>query len=71
MLAGLVPCPVRPILFLELAKRIVDGNAVVAIISRRKMSVVRRSGHSDTLVARVLEDSAGQVAGVRPLKHNL
>ena len=70
-LAGLVPRPGRPIFFLGAAKRIVDGDAVVGIILRHEIPVVQCSGYVDALVARVLKDGAGRVAGVCPLERNL
>ena len=70
-LQGLVPCPGRPIFFLGAANRIVGGNAVVVILSFHELPVVRCSGHVDAIVARILEDGAGQVVGVRPLERDL
>ena len=70
-LAGLVTRSSRKLFLLGAAKIIVDGDAVVVIFSRRELPVVRRSVHVDALVARLLNDGAGQVAIVRPLKRDL
>ena len=57
-LARLVLHPGRPIFFHGAAKRIIDGNADVAIILCRELPVVQCFGHVDALVAGILEDGA-------------
>ena len=52
-------------------ERIVDGNAVVMILSRRNLLVIKRSGYVDALVARGLEDGSGQVTRVCSLERDL
>ena len=69
-LSGLVPCPGRAMFFLGADNRIVDGDVVVVIFSRCDLPVVIRFSHVDALVARILKDGTGQVAGIHPLERD-
>ena len=71
VLAGMVPHPSRPIFFLGVENRIVNYDDVVVTFSHRELPVVRRYGHIDAPVVRVLEDGARWVASVCPLVRDL